>query len=374
LTAGGFGGWVSPYGILPLVTNNVYRIRVNVSTGSAAAIAQSVTPLWDIVLDNFSGTASVKDQRYSAEWLFWDNNGSADSAGLADPAGRHVFDCWWAPMPVLLSDWNDSANVNGPFNVAQSAVKDGRLQFRFLDVDNSAVDGQNDAGTLCLTSYQIDRMPVDALTPVAGAALLDKGPGRPGGDFSASTHVLSTLNLDVNPSAVLTFPGGTALIQPASGTAWDNVEVANFDPGDTNVNYGTPTTLSDNWPIPWTGNQLLKYTMGIQAPDPEGQTNPPDVIHMMMDTASTEVLSDNNVLFTTSLVGGPKSAAVNDYMMLYYTHNKTLHTTPQYGFLRTRFGILCRSDLQTGSPPSASNTRGVTITYEKLEQVDTAGF
>jgi len=366
LTNGGFGSWVSPYGIVPLVANNVYRIRVNVSTGSASAIAASVTPLWDIVLDNYSGVAAAKDQRYSCDWIFWDNNGAADSAGLASPSGRHVFDCWWAPMPVLLSDWNDTANANGPFNTANDAVNDGRLQFRFLDVDSSAVDGQNDAGTLCMTSYQIDRLAISGLTTVATPLNQTV--------FSASTNSLSMLNATVNPSATVSYAGGAATIAPASGTAWSSVEVANFDPGDTTVNYGPPTTLSDNWPIPWVSDQLLKYTIGIQAPDATGQSNPPDAIHMMIDNASTEVLADNMVLFTTSLVGGPKSAAVNDYVMLYYTHNKTLNATPQYAFLRTRFGILCRADLQTGSPPSATNPAGVKITYEKLEQINTAGF
>jgi len=365
LTPGGFGGWVSPYGILPLVANNVYRIRLNVSTGSAPAIAAGVTPLWDLVLDNFSGTAAVEDQRYSCDWLFWDNNGAADSAGVATPGGRHVFDCWWAPMPVLLSDWNSTST--GEFRPAVDAFNDGRLQFRMLDVDNSAVDGQNDAGTLCVTSYQIDRIALSDLTTV-GSPLLNQTV------FSAATNSVTMLNISVNPSTTVSYTGGAATVSPANGTAWSVVEVANFDLGDTNVNYGTPTTLSDNWPIPWVSDQLLKYTIGVQAPDATGQTNPPDAIHMMMDTASTELVADNLVLFTTSLVGGPKSAAVNDYVMLFYTHNKTLNVTPQYAFLRTRFGILCRSDLQTGVPPSAANPSGVKITYEKLEQINTSGF
>jgi hypothetical protein len=270
-------------------------------------------------------------------------------------------------MPLLLNDWNDTTNSNGPFHTSNDAINDGRLQFRILDVDNSAVDGQNDAGTLCVTSYQIDRIAVGSLTNT-GSPLLNQT------TFSASTNTVSMLNIGANPSTVLTFPGGAASIAPASGTAWDAVEVANFDLGDNIVNYGTPTTLSDNWPIPWVSNQLLKYTIGVQAPDAQGQSNPPDAIHMMMDSASTEVLADNMVLFTTSLVGGPKSASVNDYMMLFYTQNKTLSAVTQYGFLRTRFGILCRSDLQTGSPPSASNPKGVNITYENLQQLDSSSF
>lgn len=357
LTNGGFGGWVSPYGILPLVQNAAYRIRLNVGTGSAAAIAQSVTPLWDLVLDNVSGVSGAVDQRYNCDFLFWDNNGAADSAGLAAGTGRHQFDCWWTPLPVLLSDWNDVST--GEFTATQDPVNDARLQFRFLDVDNSAVDGQNDAGTLCLTSYQIDRVPVTDLTSVS--SLMNTT------TFSAADHSLFTLAGFESLSQV-TYSGGKPTISPTNTTtAWD-VAVDTYDLGDGTINYGNLPTITDNWPIPWVSNQLLKFTAGIQAANSTAQTNPPDAIELGMDTASTEVLAQSLLIFSTSSVGGPKSSAAGDYVMMFYTQNKTVSAVPQYPFLRTRVGVLCNTQLNTGG--SAHNAGGITITHENLDLVD----
>jgi hypothetical protein len=85
LAGANFGTWISPYGILPLLANQVYRIRISIS--SSTAIAANATPAWDFVVDNF-GSATQGESKYSSDFIFWDNNGSANSA--VSPIRRDV--------------------------------------------------------------------------------------------------------------------------------------------------------------------------------------------------------------------------------------------------------------------------------------------
>jgi hypothetical protein len=332
LAADGFGGWASPYGILPLLANQVYRVRISMS--APTAIAAGVTPCWDFVIDNFGG-ATTGESKYSSQYIFWDNNGNANSAGLASPNGRHTFDMWFSPLAISMADWNDPNT--GEFRASNDANNDGRLQFRFLDVANSAVDGQNDGGTLCMTQFQLDRIDLAALTPVSGAPLYTNA------TFAANTHVVTPLNIVPNGTTT-TFPSGALQVAPSTSTSWE-VEVITLDVGDNVVNYSQPTTLSDNWPIPWTSNQLLKYTAGVQAPNATGETNPPDAITLQIDPASTEVLEQDLLALTSNKIGGPKAAAVSDYTSFFFTHNKSTSPITQLGFLRPRVVLLCRNDL-----------------------------
>jgi hypothetical protein len=355
LANGAFGGWVSPYGLLPLLANQVYRIRLTVSAPTAIAAGQA--PLWDFVIDNFGG-ATTGESKYSSQYIFWDNNGNANSAGLASPNGRHTFDIWFSPLAITMADWNDPNT--GEFRASNDANNDGRLQFRYLDLDNSAVDGQNDAGTQCMTQFQLDRIDNAALT--ASSTLYTNS------TFAANTHVVTPLNLVANGTTV-TYPSGALQVAPSTSTSWD-VEVISIDVGDNNVNYSQPTTLSDNWPIPWTSNQLLKYTAGVQAPNALGETNGPDAITLQMDPASTEVLEQDLIALTSNKIGGPKAASVSDYTSFFFSHNKSASPTTQLGFLRARVVLLCRSDLHQ----PGSKTGGFRLTYQKVEVIDTSSL
>jgi hypothetical protein len=340
---------------MPLLANQVYRIRISVS--ASAAIGAGATPAWDIVLDNF-GSATVGESKYSCDYIFWDNNGNANSAGLATPNGRHTFDCWYSPLAISMADWNDPNT--GEFRASNDANNDARIQFRFIDVDNSAVDGQNDAGNLCMTQFQIDRVDIAGLT--ATSTLYNNT------TYSASTHTVTPLNIVPNGTTT-TFPGGAVQVSPSTSTSWE-LEVIAIDPGDANVNYSQPTSLSDNWPIPWTSNQLLKYTAGIQAPTATGDTNPPDAITLQVDPASTEVLEQNLLALTSNKIGGPKAASVSDYTSFFFSHNQSASPIPQLSFLRTRLVLLCRNDLHA----PGSKTGGVKMTYQKVEVIDTSSL
>jgi hypothetical protein len=313
--------------------------------------------LWDFVIDNFGG-ATTGESKYSSQYIFWDNNGNANSAGLASPNGRHTFDIWFSPLAITMADWNDPNT--GEFRASNDANNDGRLQFRYLDLDNSAVDGQNDAGTQCMTQFQLDRIDNAALT--ASSTLYTNS------TFAANTHVVTPLNLVANGTTV-TYPSGALQVAPSTSTSWD-VEVISIDVGDNNVNYSQPTTLSDNWPIPWTSNQLLKYTAGVQAPNALGETNGPDAITLQMDPASTEVLEQDLIALTSNKIGGPKAASVSDYTSFFFSHNKSASPTTQLGFLRARVVLLCRSDLHQ----PGSKTGGFRLTYQKVEVIDTSSL
>lgn len=375
-----FAGWISPYGIVQLVKNRVYRFRLEVST--TAAVADGATPFWDFLLDNVpnaSDTSVVVEQKYSSDLLVWDNNGSANSAGRVS-GGRRQFDMYWAPLPVQQANWNDA--TSGEFATAHDAANDARFQFRVLDV-NGVVDGNNDAGTVCLNAYTIDGIDIGDISTSGNVydntSLVDAA-GTPAAN---RTHVSF---IGISGATTTTYSGGVATITPtvvggattpaATATpnpigSWD-LEIVTLDVGDANIDFGNLSTVTDNWPIPWVSDQLLMVTAGIQAIDAAAEANPPDALQIVVDSATSEIAQGNTVLAGSNTIGLPKAASVTTYTSFVYTQNKTNNASTQLQGLRPNVGLLFQRGILSGG--INVNNGGVKVSFLKVDTVDTSGF
>lgn len=374
LATSAVGSWYSPYGLLPLVANQVYRVRVKVSAPTPIAVGAS--PLWDFIIDNTdSGSVASPthvQSKYGGDFYFWDNAGGANSAG-ADPnsgtqPGDHQFDIWWTPLAVNSPGWNDS--TNGEFSAANAGQIDGRLQFRLLDTANSAVDGQNDAGTLCMTSIQVDRYAYSSLV-VSSTPF----------NVASAGMTLSAFNVNNLFNGIVRTTGTTGdmtlsvsngiQIVPNTAGAWDAVEIINVDPGDGVYNPVQDTGITDDFPIAYQANQLLRFTAGIQASDAASQSHPPDAFRMNFDTPSSEVQEQNILGLYANTIGGPTASAVTDYATFFFTHHVPASSNPaDWTRARPRIGALTLSSLHA----VGYNCGGFKITYEKVDVIDTSSL
>jgi hypothetical protein len=366
LTAPGFGVWTSPFGVLTLVQNNVYRVRINVE--STAPIAAGVTPLWDLVIDNVrtnpDGSLFTGSQnKYSLDALNWDTNGSANSVGLAS-GGRRTFDIYYAPLPVQAADWN---SASGEFAAANDAFNDARFQFRVIDVQG-AVDGNNDAGTVCLKSYQIDRIDINDLS--VGSTVLNIA--TPTGELKNGTPGFQTSGSNMSVGTIFTgsttVTNNTGLIVSPVGTGWNTVEIVDIDVGDDNIDFGSGATLADNWPIPWNSNELLRITAGGQAPNATGESNPPDTLRILMDAPTSEVGMDSLLSAGANLLGLPKAASATTYTAFYYTQNKTNATAAGFAALRPRVSMINVNTVLSGG--LTTNNGGFKLTFLKVDKIN----
>jgi hypothetical protein len=358
-----------------LTQNKVYRFRLNVET--TATVAVGATPLWDFVIDNVAPSGS--EQKYSYDQLVWDNHGGKNSVGQAEPTGKRNFDMWWAPLPVEDADWNNA--TTGEFAAAHDPFNDGRFAFRVLDV-NGTVDGNNDAGTICLRTYRIDSIDVDDLAVTSNAFLRD--------DISSTntfgSSIFGTTNFTYGGGNVTIAPqvagveagGGPTVDPPATVGSWD-IEVVLLDVGDTTIDF-TPAnanTLLDNWPVTWTSNQLLKTTVNLQAPNALGANNPPDAIRLVHDSVTSELAADSIVSAGSNLIGLPKTTATN-YVMFFNTQNETASPTTQYHRIRPRLGLLFQRAILsgglTGTGKSIVNNGGIQVNSIRVDVMDINGL
>jgi hypothetical protein len=355
-----FGGWISPYGAnggIPLVKNNVYRVRLDVA--GVPSIAQAATPLWDFVFENIDNTAQFDQQKFSTDLIIWDTFGGANAAGPT--AGDHSYDIWWAPLSVQATDWNDP--TTGEFAAANEAFNDVRLEYRVLDV-TGAVDAGADSGTLCVRTYQIDRIDLADLT--VGASVYDNQ------TLTAANSIVGAfggIGTGTNQTTVV-YAGGDVTITPATpGGSW-NTEIVTLDVGNGVI---TPASeIPDNWPVPWVTDQLLMSTAGIQAANATGQTNPPDAVRMMMDAPTSELGIDSMVLAGANSLGLPKTAAATVYTLFFHTNTRTLSGVVEHRGLRPRVSLICVPSILSGG--QSVNNGGITVTFIRTQTVDVSGL
>jgi len=364
---------ISPYGAnggIALVKNNVYRVRLDIA--GVPAIAQAATPLWDFVFENIDNNGTTTDQqKYATDLIVWDTFGGASGAGPA--LGDHIYDVWWAPLPVQATDWNDP--TTGEFATANDAFNDVRFEFRLLDV-STTIDGQNDSGTLCLRTTQIDRIDIADLE--FGATVYDNQ------TLTASNSTVSNLfgigaganqttvayaSGDVTITPTTPGVGSTPPNPPTVAGSW-NVEIVTLDPGNTVI---TPASeITDNWPIPWVTDQLLMTTAGIEAANATGQTNPPDAIRLLMDTPTSELGIDSMVVASVNTLGLPKTAAPTTYTLFFHANTMTLSGTVEHRGLRPRVSLLCVPGVLSGG--LNVNNGGVKINFMRTQVVDISGL
>jgi hypothetical protein len=351
------GQWISPYNFIPVTANTVYRIRATVDAGT---LPVNTTPLWGLVVDNFSVSPSVVENKFAQEYLILDNVGGANQASSA---GITEFEFWFTPLAVLADDWNNE--TTGMFTAAKDAVNDVRVQFRVQDVDNIGYGGENDAGTVCLKSMSVDAFDINSLvvdSNVYDAQTLSDAEGQTAGSITG-THSVGFI---IANSTNVAFSGGNLTVTP--GTAGWSIEIISITPGNTvsdplNNSAETP----DNYPIVDSDMGLYRVQMGAQAPSAAAEANPPDGIRLGMDDATNEVLMTSNVLATTNLLGMPKAASVTTYTTFYQSHAVTAETVSETNRIRPRAEVLLSPSV--GIPAVGTNAEGVTITSMTVDQM-----
>jgi hypothetical protein len=353
-----FNDWhYSNFSLIPLVANQVYRVRVTMSTTAAA----NQTPLWQFVHENGSGAdpSTVPLLAYGGETLFLDNVGAANAPSPIT-GGRPTFDVYVAPPPVTTAQWNNAST--GPFAAANAASKDARGIFRVIDVENTGYGGETDAGQVCMRDIDIVRWDVNS--GVAGATDLDVtsftnadagGTGNSAFQTDSIVQVTST-----------TFSNGVVTIAP-SGAGWGSVEVAIFRPGDrtltlTGGNAGTDA--ADNYPVVWESNTVYHITMDLAASSAGAEASPPDIMRLGADTPTQEVIG--NCYWTTkySLSAMPKNGTPQTYHFFYYSNNRTASVVTNFNRIRPRLDTICRTDFI-----ESTNTGSFTVNACKVQRV-----
>jgi hypothetical protein len=334
------GTWRSsdaPFNYIPLIDNAVYRILLTVSTTSSLG----ATPLWTIVYEN-QATAS------GGEYLFLDNEGGANAPA---PLGRSTFSVWITPPPVMTTQWKNT--TTGPFAAANAGVRDYRLIFKILDVENVGYGGETDAGSVCVKDIDVVRYDINDVTTVATPL-----------DVTSVTDALSGGNsqLDFLLGSTITFSGGVATIA-SSGNTWQTVEVAVFRPGDKTVsgNPGSAADSADNWPVTWEDNTLYQVSFGLSATDANSETNPPDILVPGMDTPTNECISTNYITTRFALSGMPKQGSPQTYTSFHFGHSLSATAAPFGKLLRPRLQIICRPDFTDSNDTGSLNVTNYSV-------------
>jgi len=364
-----FAQWIGPYGIIDLVQNNVFRIRMEMDS-DGATLPVGTTPFWDLLIDNYDLNTPATPNKYVGYFTNWDTEGGANAIGQVAAAGGHggIMDVWWCPPAINTASWNDPST--GMFTSTMDTLNDVRVNFRVLDVQAGALDGQNDGGAVCLNRLTIDRIPFSQLavqsTPYNETAL------------TALTHVVAapvgqtTTTPGGTAGTLVQFSGGDLTVSPnttgSMGTGAWSLEVVQIDMGDSDNNPTVPTSLTDNYPVPWNDDELLMGSVGIQAPNAQGGLTPPDGLMLQWDTPTNELLIGSGTYSTDNTAGMPKDGVNEELVGFYYTHTSTASSIGNGARIRMRVVLLCSPTFNSGG--NVNNLGGVTITNERVDVIE----
>jgi hypothetical protein len=334
------GTWRSsdaPFTYIPLIDNAVYRILFTVSTTSSLG----ATPLWTIVFEQQATGCG-------GEYLFLDNEGGANAPA---PLGRSTFSVWTTPPPVGTAAWKNT--TTGPFAAANAGVRDYRLIFKILDVENVGYGGETDAGAVCIKDIDVVRYNLNDVT--TGATVFE---------VTSVTDALSGGNSQVDflLGTNIAFNAGVATIS-SSGTTWQDIEVALFRPGDKTVTAppGSAADTQDNWPVAWEDDTLYRVNFGLSAPDANSETNPPDILSFGMDSPTNEVISTNYITTRFALSGMPKQGAAQNFTSFHYGHTLSATGAAFGKLLRPRCQIICRPDFTDSNDTGSFNVHNYSV-------------
>ena len=339
------GYWISPYGYIDLSAMTVWRIRVVVNAGDLPA---GTTPLWGLVVDNYSTDPPVIDNKYGSEYFVLDNVGGANNAN-----GPTQYDFYFTPLPVLADDWNDP--TSGMFTAQMDARNNARVIFRVLDVANIGYGGELDAGRVCLERIELTSINFNELEVDENEYAVT--------ELSAETHTVD--DLDGAGNTDIFYLGGNVTIRPVGN--WGS-ELITFTPGNRDPGYpGDLAEAEDNYPVVDTEDGLYRIQMGARAPNAAAELAPPDGIRLGADDSTNEVLMTANVLATVNPIGMPKAAGVTTYTTFYASGRLSADTTAGARRIRPRADIL--SSETVGYPNPVINVNGVTLTSMSMDRM-----
>jgi len=344
--------WTSPYGMFTPLSHSVYRIRATVN-GSQTAVGS--TPFWDFYLDNYGGTGALN--LYGTDCYFIDGSGGANS--VINSTNGQTFQMWFAPLAVETAQFNNG--TTGAYIAANTGKLDSRLSFRTLDAAVSRPDlgGATKNGQLCLKGIEITKFPISQMQTIQANV------------WSVTNFVLAnsggtgTVIVDSFVSPTIDTTGGVLTITPS--VSGRTAELATITPG-SNLLYdlNTPSTLADNYPIPWVDDTLYQITADIAATDP---SNPWDVIYIEADEPTNEVLLDSLITGEGQHCGTP-TATASTYMSFFYSHKETHTAVAGLHFWRPKLAIGNTTGLASNLGSTASaNSSAVKITKFAVNKV-----
>jgi hypothetical protein len=362
------GEWASPYGLIPLVANSVWRIRATLNTTQNTS---GQVPLWDFLIQNYAVDGSQGALGYLGDYFFLDNVGSANAI-KGPAAGLNQFDVWYTPSAIMTPQF--ATATTAPYDASNDMI----VIFRVLDGGaSSGFGGQLDSGRICLQDLNIRRFDLSALYTVGNPDVYDLQP------IVSGTNGVSIVNYQAQGApgspgsgSTANFSGGVLTLTPADPEGW-LIEATLISPGnDIDPPLGDPNSaeIVDNYPVTWQSNTLYQILVDASAPDLMGENNGPDALVVSFDTKTNELLADSYILTGMNRVGMPKVGAPQTYTTFFWSHNVTNTGNANGNRLRWKVFVLNTDIYDKPLVPgygtsTARNLGGITISRIKTRVV-----
>jgi len=305
-TGNNYAGWNSPWGVVPISKNTVYKIRARINGAQTAA---GHVPFFDLVIDNYNSTTSTGLNLYGGDFMILDNEGGANAAlnkGAMNAAVGTTYTWYWTPAAVNTAQFNASTTLWSTANATARAME---MQFRVLDVNaNGGITADADSGAICLNDLIVESFPYSALTfssPVYNNTALASS-----GDNWNGTGALGT---------TVTYSGGVCTMTATS--AGQSVEYAQAGPGNGTKDYLNSGTLVDDYPVVWEASTLYQASFKFAAPSSAAEANPWDIYWVGMDAATNEFIAISYITDTVGMCATPKAGTPQEYVAFLYSHN-----------------------------------------------------
>lgn len=349
MTTGGAGdfavSWRSPYGLVALADNTVYRVRAVLTTDQTALDS---IPLWRMTYINFDPSTGF--QNFGGNRWFVDHQGG--SAGIG--RNRHTFDMWLTPNCVSSPAWRSPDG--GIFDPANADFANFSIAFEVLDF-NDAIVADQDSGTICVQSVHFESFTTDEILQ-GGATVYDT-------PISAQTHTFSPF-----PSLTHTGTGtaaevqsGQARVQLFEPTSMNNLAFAGadgqqFEPGiDPLPGYVEPA----DFPVAWEADVLYMFEADLRQESSE--TDPLGIIILGQDSPTFEQIAEDYSWrapagSTLDRAASPKLTTTT-YRNFWYSHDVT--TAPGLALTRGFLQLFNRGDLNLNAGGDVTLVTGMRI-------------
>jgi len=370
--------YASPWGIIPLVKNAVYHIRMKMN-GSQTTVGH--TPFWDVNVSNYlDQTGKTPAWRgldaYGCDSWYLDNRGGANAV-IAKAAPGTSFHVWFTPSAVATTSWNAD---NGIFNASVGAERDAYVFWRVMDVDStSGITASLDSGSLCMTDMAIERFDLGSMQFVSNDYAPSLTQGIVYNANGTTTDAGGTMGAHgFYTNSTFTFTNGTIICQPnPDATAVSNGDLITVFPKDGFTgHFDNDPLVPACYPVTWKDDTLYQVTMDLSAPNANSQTNPCDVFFIGADVPTNELIYDSYTCAAKNVCGMPKTT-VQTYMAFFWSHKATVDTNTNNKRIRPRFQMGNNAGLQftmDATPGTIIPSQGgITINSIKINEVKFPG-
>jgi len=352
LTGQNFAEWMSPFGLVSLVKNNIYRIRATMQ-GSQAAGSASNVPFWDVTINNFKVENGnfLGLNLYGLNYFVLDNAGRANAV-ISTTNGTNI-EFWWCPSAISLPSWNVDVDGStaGPFAPAVGNNKNAFMEFRVLDSNaNGGISADSDLGSLCMTNLTIDRTDIGAMTVASNK-------------LNMTTMTSSNSNSANTVNYTASYAGNG--LRLTAGSAGASEALGQIQPGNGTIDYNNPSTLADDWPVPLQAQKLYLITVGVSVPTATDATNCQDVFWVGADTPTNELICLTYVTANQNKCAMPTTTN-QDYKCLFWSNYGSASSNPaQFVAMRPRFMV----GNNPGLGGTITNSGAIQVNSMKVDEV-----